>query len=484
MITPARLFVVTVAVMLLTACNHRSGGDYGSDLAEQQADSALSLYRSGADLSREGKLGEAAVAFTRGLEMARDNELYMVEGECARGLYLLYARLFDGPNQVKYAREACEAFRKSGDADNINRAEYDLASACNNAGLYGESIALAGEVGRKAAENGDTALFAEAARLTGLSQFASGDNRRAIESYLTAWRLDSTVLTANDRANLLTAVEESGVDSAVRSTVGRMQASDDIPFELLAAQGRYEEAYRGLDRYRTEQDSILSTLLSNNVSGALNSYARSQELLRRERLKNERLLWGMIVMVIVVVSVVVIYMLRRNLREKERRQEAIISAAEHLRADLRHQLEANSRISGAVRELFRQKYAVVDTLCAAYYESKGLKHEKKRIVAEVERLMGEFSDTDKGFDRLSEYADRYTDGAFTAFRNDFPKLRNEDYRLFLYMIMGLGARSISLLLDEKIEVVYNRKSRLKARIRNSDVARRDEYIALCDGGNG
>lgn len=485
MITPARLFVAALAVMAVTACdNFPGGGDDTFALTDEQTD-PLSLYRSGTELSRQGQLGEAAVAFTRGLEIARENEQYVGEGLCARGLYQLYGHLFDGSNQVKYASEAYDSFCKSGDVDQICYSEYDLASANNNAGRYAEAISHAGEAARKAEERGDTGLVADAMRLWGLSLFASGSKRDAVDRYVKAYNLDSTILTANDRANLMIALsemEECPESDRVREIVlsGMAESGEEIPFEILAARGQYEEAYRGIEKYRAEQDSVLSILLRNNVADALGNYRQSKEQLRRERLRSERLLWSLIFVVVIGISMSVIYLLRRNLREKERQREMIIKDAEYLRADLSRQIETNSLISESVKELFRQKYAVVDTLCSAYYESRAVKLEKKRIVTEVERILHDLTDDSIRLDELAESADRYTDGVYTAFRRDFPRLRSEDYRLFLYLMAGFSARSISLLLDEKIEVVYNRKSRLKARIRNSVAARKEEYLAHCD----
>lgn len=228
------------------------------------------------------------------------------------------------------------------------------------------------------------------------------------------------------------------------------------------------------------QDSILSSVLKNNVSGTLRNYEQSREELQREKLRNERLMWVLIVMSVMVLGTAIAIYLRRNLRETKRRQEEIMKEADYVRTDLLRQIETNTRISESVKELFRQKYDVVDNLCAAYYESRDTKLEKKRIVEEVGLIFQEFTDDRSRLSELADYADRYTDGAYTAFNTDFPRLKDEDRRLFLYLMMGFSSRSISIFLKEKIEVVYNRKSRLKARIRNSNAQRKEEFLAYCD----
>ena len=109
-----------------------------------------------------------------------------------------------------------------------------------------------------------------------------------------------------------------------------------------------------------------------------------------------------------------------------------------------------------------------------------MKLEKKRIVAEVENIIQNFTNDSEYLDELARNVDKFSGGMWSSFREDFPKLKEADYRLFLYLVMGFSARSISLFLDEKIEVVYNRKSRLKARIQSSNASRKDEYLASCE----
>lgn len=43
-------------------------------------------------------------------------------------------------------------------------------------------------------------------------------------------------------------------------------------------------------------------------------------------------------------------------------------------------------------------------------------------------------------------------------------LKPEEYRLFVFLACGLSNRTIALLMGERIEVIYKRKSRLKAKI--------------------
>ena len=49
---------------------------------------------------------------------------------------------------------------------------------------------------------------------------------------------------------------------------------------------------------------------------------------------------------------------------------------------------------------------------------------------------------------------------------EFPQLSKTERLIFMYAVIGLSPRAMSVLLDISIESVYNRKSRLKAKLKS------------------
>jgi hypothetical protein len=64
------------------------------------------------------------------------------------------------------------------------------------------------------------------------------------------------------------------------------------------------------------------------------------------------------------------------------------------------------------------------------------------------------------------------------FRRDLPGLKDDDYKLYLYSILGFSASTIELFLKEsKVENVYNRKARLKNKINQLEQSKREMYLS-------
>lgn len=59
-----------------------------------------------------------------------------------------------------------------------------------------------------------------------------------------------------------------------------------------------------------------------------------------------------------------------------------------------------------------------------------------------------------------------------------PHITLQDYQLAVYLACGLSVRTICLLLEETVEVIYKRKSRLKARIRQSVAAADADILSI------
>lgn len=74
--------------------------------------------------------------------------------------------------------------------------------------------------------------------------------------------------------------------------------------------------------------------------------------------------------------------------------------------------------------------------------------------------------------------DSISDGLISNLKNLSTSISEVDLQLLAYIYVGFSTRSISLLIEEKIEVIYNRKSRLKTKISNLDYPRKNELLAL------
>lgn len=72
--------------------------------------SSRSLFLQGMIQMNANRLGEAAVSFSKGLDIAREGKCYMWEGQCARGLYMIYGKMMNSSEQLRFAKIEYDAF--------------------------------------------------------------------------------------------------------------------------------------------------------------------------------------------------------------------------------------------------------------------------------------------------------------------------------------------------------------------------------------
>lgn len=90
---------------------------------------------------------------------------------------------------------------------------------------------------------------------------------------------------------------------------------------------------------------------------------------------------------------------------------------------------------------------------------------KRKISVEIIEIIEKFSNDKKTISELEDRINRYEDNLMADFRKDLEGLKEQDYRLFMFSVMGFSITAIMLFLKEtKVEAVYSRKARLKVKI--------------------
>lgn len=150
--------------------------------------------------------------------------------------------------------------------------------------------------------------------------------------------------------------------------------------------------------------------------------------------------------------------MRGRLRLKQAEAAMLLAEADALRQEA-----DTSRASAG--SLFDKRFALIGRLCDTYYEAQGTRAERAVLAGRVKTEIEALRTDGEAFSELERQVNAGRDNLLTRLRKALPDIRPAEYTLAVYLACGFSSRSIALLLDEKIDNVYKRKSRLKARIR-------------------
>ncbi len=214
-----------------------------------------------------------------------------------------------------------------------------------------------------------------------------------------------------------------------------------------------------------------ANLETNALATALYLQKEKEFMVYKERTKRQQLMFIAIIVILIAAGVIVWQ--RQRMKIKDTQNESLVAEVASLSNHLSLQQSECSSLNAKISNLLINRFKTIDELCETYYESQGTKTEKKAIVDKVKSQI-EALKSDEG---IFTEMEKCQDDLLRQLREEMPELKPEEYRLMVYLASGLSNRTIALLIGESINVAYKRKSRLKAKISDSDTPHRADFLS-------
>ena len=130
-----------------------------------------------------------------------------------------------------------------------------------------------------------------------------------------------------------------------------------------------------------------------------------------------------------------------------------------------------------LKDLMDSKFTLLDKLCGLINESSD--NAKRGLTERLSSLISELSISGDKISELEKQVDLIHDNLMTDFRNDLPDLKDADYCLFLFSVLNLSSVAITLLLKEsKVNAIYDRRRRLKDKLKRLDDDKKERYLSF------
>lgn len=206
---------------------------------------------------------------------------------------------------------------------------------------------------------------------------------------------------------------------------------------------------------------IQSASEADPLATALYLQKEKEYFLFREKARRQTVVYLSLIILLITIGIIV--WMRQHIRFQRLQNEALIAEASGLRCQVESGRGDVSRLESSLRELLDGRFALIDSLCQTYYETHGTPLERKAIVdkvkSEIESVRVDY------LPQMERVVNDCRDGMLLRVKESYPEIKPEDYQLLVYLSCGLSPRTISLLLEESVEVIYKRKSRLKSRLK-------------------
>jgi pentatricopeptide repeat protein len=443
----------------------------------------LALYYLGR-IQENAKLSELSiVSMLEAEQVAIQQKDYFYLGLIYRSIANQYGSIYDFSEQLIYSQKACHAFELSNNWEYLNYEKCNLAVALNDNQKYQEALDTLLIVENKARSYGDSVTVIEAERVMINSYYMLAQYEEAIKCYQDMIN-NGCVVDDVDKQQLAMIYDKLGDEGMAHKVLSDVSSDYTGPkaalYNIYAQKGDYRNAYMQLQNYLQLTDSTYKCITQQRVTNQVLEF--NQDRIKAIKEQNERLKCNVIIAVCIFIVLVIITWILLLIRKKhiEKQNLLTIDALENVASELKKQLSVlqldHHLMSDELMKMMQKRYNILDDLCQRYYEEPKDANSAKYVKILDQTIDRIRCDADFTSQLLIEF-DIVSNQLITGLRQTKSTLKESDFQLLAYLIAGFSNRSISILLCEKIEIVYNRKYHLKGKIAKLDYARKDELLA-------
>mgnify|MGYP003520737617 CR=1 FL=1 len=219
--------------------------------------------------------------------------------------------------------------------------------------------------------------------------------------------------------------------------------------------GRTDEAMRYFENGVQLQNRELQRALKQPIVSAQKEYFQSQAEFNAYRLKKDRQIYFTIFIIFVLILVVVIMYVSHKIVAKN---------------------VATDSMAEQISHLFESQFSLIDKLSSTYYETHGAKRDKEAIYNQVHSEIEKLQTNKRYIQQLEDIVNKHKGNVMQLLRESMPEFSEMDHRLLCFIYAGFSAKAISVFTGDSVGNIYMRKSRLKAKIAQSNSENREDIL--------
>ena len=169
----------------------------------------------------------------------------------------------------------------------------------------------------------------------------------------------------------------------------------------------------------------------------------------------------------------------RYIHLKEEEKERYIQYADAIS----RQLEASKNedypvLKRKYMELYHSKFETIGYLYEQYALSCGKKNADKILCDKVKVILEDFKDSFDENRTFEDIVNRDMDNIVQKFRDEITNMKEIDYKIFSFTLVGFDVTTISHLLNMSINAVHVRRTRMRKCIEDINPAHKAEYLEI------
>jgi hypothetical protein len=245
------------------------------------------------------------------------------------------------------------------------------------------------------------------------------------------------------------------------------------------SKSNYSEALTLLEKSVTANNIEVTDALEQSLALSQRDYYKSQSELSEYKADNRKLtiISGLISSLFVLGLIYwVVSAYARRLREEK---EYYLNYAD----EISRQLEASKNedypeLKRKYIELYKSRFEIIGSLYEQYTLFDGKNNSEHAIYEKVSSIVEDFRNDYSNREQFESILNENMDNIVSRFRMEVPKLKEIDYSIFCFMLIGFDPTTISHLLNTTMNVIYIRKSRMKKHIETLNPEHKVQFLEV------
>jgi tetratricopeptide (TPR) repeat protein len=472
------LFLAILSALFLSCTAHR----------QEQLQTHI---RNGHELFERKLYSEAMEVYSEAEEMAlKSGDMYSL-GVTYQNIAHIYNAIGSHNEEISYLDKAIRAFEDAGKPYNSLHVYFESGAARYNLQDYASAEKIFRTAMYQAHQAADTLLEAACLEAYAALCLERSEQDPALAINMLARKANELKcpLTSKDRGMLAYAyaltgdhtLAEEWAEKAVKSAENDTEKAEARfrEYQIAYRAGNTEKALEALEQVMEYNNSISAASLKKTVASTRQDYEEQQRLNAMYRLRTMRLVTAFIILFAMAISFALIGYIRyrrieaeKALAEEKAETEKYMTIAEELQARLR---TASKRLPSE-KHMSIARFDLLERLCEQYYVYEGTENLQGKILKEVKSVIDGLRKDSKTIKGLEIMLDRNCSNLVARLREQMPKLKEEDVRLFIFAASGFSSTTISTILEKEKGIIYNRIWRLKGKISASDAPDKDDFL--------
>lgn len=427
--------------------------------------------------------GEALYQLMRGYKLAEELNDDLWTGRISRSISDLYNKTMNSNEAIKFALIAYNAMVRTGNQRFIRESFFDYIRAFHNAKRYDIALKLYPSLLKMGIQSHDPVFINSIRSLYGKTLIGVGQPLKAIKVLEPLYNpIDST---NNCIGYLLLAYVNSGNLTKARQIISNHDLNEVSYhggiYSYYKLNKEYDKALRALEQQNKLGNNDLSWIMGQNLTGSLTKLIEDEDRTHKAEVKAERMIWTTsIILVASILGILAVFIVFRY----KTKQNQLLARLESMNEVTKDYKDICNKLETLQNKILHNKYKLVDSFFSSTYVEGDDEKVRKKFLTSLIKKLNEIGNDDEAQKEIESWVDSNADNVMSEFRSLPLSLKEADYKIFLYSVLGFSHNTMAALIDAPdLMSVYNRRKRLKNKLKafqndkpNTNIAKYLKYL--------